>query len=225
VGLGAGKFVGIVRCLTPHLSQFSNESVPIRTVSLAGFGNGVPSGLFPFLRFECLTSAARCGRTRIAPTVRQAVRRLSSPGRPVCVREGCFEGLAVCSQRSCALDDIRRAHAEDSFPNRPKKPDSGHRLTVSSVGVNFLRSSACCVSSIMTSDVEFWRQEPAAKAEDIAQEIERLARRALAADLSVTAYILQLAVEEARKERAAKHPPPIAEDYADIGRRFMSTRP
>jgi hypothetical protein len=61
----------------------------------------------------------------------------------------------------------------------------------------------------MTSDVEFWRQEPAAKAEDIAQEIERLVRRALAADLSVTAYILQLAVEEARKERAAKHPPPI----------------
>jgi hypothetical protein len=82
------------------------------------------------------------------------------------------------------------------------------RLTVSSLGVNFLRSSARCVSGIMTSDVEFWRQEPAAKAEDIAQEIERLARRALAADLSVTAYILQLA-EEARKERAAKHPPPI----------------
>jgi hypothetical protein len=50
--LGAGKFVGIVRCPDPHLSQFPNESVPIRTVSLAGFGNGVPSGLFPFLRFE-----------------------------------------------------------------------------------------------------------------------------------------------------------------------------
>jgi hypothetical protein len=63
VGLGAGKFVGIVRCPTPHLSQFPNESVPIRTVSLAGFGNRVPSGLLPFLRFECLTSAARCGRT------------------------------------------------------------------------------------------------------------------------------------------------------------------
>jgi hypothetical protein len=26
---------------TPHLSQFPNESVPMRTVSLAGFGNGV----------------------------------------------------------------------------------------------------------------------------------------------------------------------------------------
>jgi len=63
VGLGAGKFVGIVRCPTPHLSQFPNESVPIRTVSLAGFGNRVPSGILPFLRFECLTSAARCGRT------------------------------------------------------------------------------------------------------------------------------------------------------------------
>jgi hypothetical protein len=63
VGLGAGKFVGIVRCPTPQLSQFPNESVPIRTVSLAGFGNRVPSGLLPFLRFECLTSAARCGRT------------------------------------------------------------------------------------------------------------------------------------------------------------------
>jgi hypothetical protein len=62
VGLGAGKFVGIVRCPT-SLSQFPNESVPIRTVSLAGFGNRVPSGLLPFLRFECLTSAARCGRT------------------------------------------------------------------------------------------------------------------------------------------------------------------
>jgi hypothetical protein len=27
----------------PHLSQFPNESVAIRTISLAGFGNGVPS--------------------------------------------------------------------------------------------------------------------------------------------------------------------------------------
>jgi hypothetical protein len=52
----------------------------------------------------------------------------------------------------------------------------------------------------MTTDVEFWRQDPATKAEDIAQEIERLARRAGATGLSVTAYILQLAVEEARKE-------------------------
>jgi hypothetical protein len=58
----------------------------------------------------------------------------------------------------------------------------------------------------MTSQVEFWRQEPAAKAEDIAQEIERIAGRAGATGLSVTAYILQLAVEEARKEATEKGP-------------------
>jgi hypothetical protein len=52
----------------------------------------------------------------------------------------------------------------------------------------------------MTTDLEFWRQDPATKAEDIAKEIERLARRAGATGLSVTTYILQLAVEEARKE-------------------------
>jgi hypothetical protein len=56
----------------------------------------------------------------------------------------------------------------------------------------------------MTSHVEFWRQEPAAKAEGIAQEIERIAGRAGATGLSVTAYILQLAVEEARKEATEK---------------------
>src|SRR5258705_10827594 len=54
----------------------------------------------------------------------------------------------------------------------------------------------------MASEVEFWRQDPAKKAEGIAQEIERLSRRARAAGLSVTAYILGLAVEEARKEAA-----------------------
>jgi hypothetical protein len=52
----------------------------------------------------------------------------------------------------------------------------------------------------MTSEVEFWRQDPATKAEDIAREVERLSRRARSAGLSVTAYILRLAVEEARKE-------------------------
>jgi hypothetical protein len=52
----------------------------------------------------------------------------------------------------------------------------------------------------MTTDVEFWRQDSAAKAEDIAQEIELLARRARATSLSVSAYILELAVEEVRKE-------------------------
>ena len=52
----------------------------------------------------------------------------------------------------------------------------------------------------MASEVEFWRQDPAKKAEGIAREVERLSRRARAAGLSVTAYILELAVEEARKE-------------------------
>jgi hypothetical protein len=52
----------------------------------------------------------------------------------------------------------------------------------------------------MASEVEFWRQDPATKAEDIAREVERLSRRARSAGLSVTAYILGLAVEEARKE-------------------------
>jgi len=52
----------------------------------------------------------------------------------------------------------------------------------------------------VASELEFWRQDPATKAEGIAQEIERLSRRARAAGLSVTAYILGLAVEEARKE-------------------------
>jgi hypothetical protein len=52
----------------------------------------------------------------------------------------------------------------------------------------------------MASEVEFWQQDPATKAESIAREVERLSRRARAAGLSVTAYILELAVEEARKE-------------------------
>jgi len=39
----------------------------------------------------------------------------------------------------------------------------------------------------MARELEFWRQEPAAKAEDVAQDVERLSRRARAAGLSVTA--------------------------------------
>jgi hypothetical protein len=53
---------------------------------------------------------------------------------------------------------------------------------------------------VIASEVEFWRQDPATKAEGIAQDVERLSRRARAAGLSVTAYILGLAAEEARKE-------------------------
>jgi hypothetical protein len=52
----------------------------------------------------------------------------------------------------------------------------------------------------MTREVEFWRQDPVTKAEDIGRAAEQLSRRARAAGLSVTAYILDLAVEEARKE-------------------------
>ena len=53
---------------------------------------------------------------------------------------------------------------------------------------------------VVANELEFWRQDPATKAESIAREVERLSRRARAAGLSVTAYILGLAVEEARKE-------------------------
>jgi hypothetical protein len=53
---------------------------------------------------------------------------------------------------------------------------------------------------VMTNELEFWRQDPATKAESIAREVERLSRRARAAGLAVTAYILDLAVEEARKD-------------------------
>ena len=52
----------------------------------------------------------------------------------------------------------------------------------------------------VASELEFWRQDPATKAEGIAREVERLSRRARAAGLSVTAYILELAVKEAQKE-------------------------
>jgi hypothetical protein len=52
----------------------------------------------------------------------------------------------------------------------------------------------------MTNELEFWRQDPVKKAESIAREVERLSRRARAAGLAVTAYILDLAVEEARKD-------------------------
>jgi hypothetical protein len=77
VGLGAGKFVGIVRCPDPYLSQFPNESAPIRTVSLAGFGNGVPSGLFPFLSFEFDECSEMRGDAYSAYGQARAVRRPS----------------------------------------------------------------------------------------------------------------------------------------------------
>jgi hypothetical protein len=54
----------------------------------------------------------------------------------------------------------------------------------------------------MMSEGEFWRLNPTAKAESVAQDIDRLIRRARAAGLSATAYILELAAQEARGEAA-----------------------
>jgi hypothetical protein len=56
----------------------------------------------------------------------------------------------------------------------------------------------------MPDEVEFWRQHPVTKAETIVREVELLARRARAADLLVTAYILELALEEARRDVRTK---------------------
>jgi hypothetical protein len=52
----------------------------------------------------------------------------------------------------------------------------------------------------MASEVEFWKQDPTTKVEGIVRDVERLARRSRAAGLLVTAYILELAVEEAWKD-------------------------
>jgi len=53
---------------------------------------------------------------------------------------------------------------------------------------------------VVASDLERWRQDPSTRVESIAQEVEQLARQARAAGLSVTAYMLELAAEEARKD-------------------------
>ena len=52
----------------------------------------------------------------------------------------------------------------------------------------------------MANEVEFWKQDPVTKVESIVRDVERLARQSRAAGLAVTAYILELAVEEARKD-------------------------
>jgi hypothetical protein len=49
------------------------------------------------------------------------------------------------------------------------------------------------------NEVEFWHLDPTAKAESVAHEIDLLIRRARAAGLSTTAYILEVAAQEARK--------------------------
>jgi hypothetical protein len=52
----------------------------------------------------------------------------------------------------------------------------------------------------MLDEVDFWRLDKAAKVESVARDINPLIRRARAAGLSVTAYLLELAAQEARKE-------------------------
>ena len=52
----------------------------------------------------------------------------------------------------------------------------------------------------MATELEFWRQDPIAKAESIVRDVEQLVRRSRAAGLAVTAYILELAVVEARRD-------------------------
>jgi len=52
----------------------------------------------------------------------------------------------------------------------------------------------------MINEGEFWRLDPIAKAESVSHDIDRLASRARAAGLSVTAFILALAAQEARKD-------------------------
>jgi hypothetical protein len=49
----------------------------------------------------------------------------------------------------------------------------------------------------MINEGEFWRLDPIAKAESVSHDIDRLASRARAAGLSVTAFILALAAQEA----------------------------
>jgi hypothetical protein len=50
------------------------------------------------------------------------------------------------------------------------------------------------------NELDFWREEPSKKAKAIANEIELLARRERATGLQVSAYVLELAANEARKD-------------------------
>jgi hypothetical protein len=58
----------------------------------------------------------------------------------------------------------------------------------------------------MIRDEEFWRLDPSAKAESLTHDIDLLAARARAAGLSATAYILELAAQEARKGPHTRQP-------------------
>jgi hypothetical protein len=52
----------------------------------------------------------------------------------------------------------------------------------------------------MPDESYFWRLDRDAKTESVARDIDPLIRRARAAGLPVTAYLLELAAQEARKE-------------------------
>lgn len=52
----------------------------------------------------------------------------------------------------------------------------------------------------MHDEINFWRLDKAAKVESVAHDINPLIRRARAAGLLVTGYLLELAEQEARKE-------------------------
>jgi hypothetical protein len=96
-------------------------------------------------------------------------------------------------------------HGRDDRDQAAARADASNQdLIPTQFCANLSKSSVCCVSSVMASEVEFWRQDAATKAEGIARDVERLSRQARAAGLSVTAYILGLAVEEARKEAGAE---------------------
>jgi hypothetical protein len=61
----------------------------------------------------------------------------------------------------------------------------------------------------MRDEIDFWRLDKAAKVESVVRDINPLIHRARAAGLSVTAYLLEQAAEEARKDSA----PPSRPEY------------
>ena len=61
----------------------------------------------------------------------------------------------------------------------------------------------------MRDEIDFWRLDKAAKVESVVRDINPLIRRARAAGLSVTAYLLEQAAEEARKELSSSLPTPV----------------
>jgi hypothetical protein len=52
----------------------------------------------------------------------------------------------------------------------------------------------------MINDLEFWRLDSVEKAKSVAEDIDRLVIRARAAELSISAYILEIAASEAGRD-------------------------